>query len=171
MSNTVIPALAPLPPGARVVDVGTGSGAVALALKDERPDLSVVAVDIDSDALDLARENATRLGLDVSFVQADLLDGNVYDAVLANLPYVDAADQLPPEIAQYEPRRALFGGADGLDVIRRLIPRVAGVPVVALEVGLGQAREVGELLRHTGFRSVESLRDLAGIERVVVGRS
>ena len=160
-----------LPPSARVVDVGTGTGAVALALKDERPDLSVVAVDIDSDALDLARENATRLGLEVSFVQADLLDGDVYDAVLANLPYLAAADELPPEIAQYDPRRALFGGAHGLDLIRRLIPRVAGVPVVALEVGRGQAREVGELLCHTGFMSVESLRDLAGIERVVVGRS
>lgn len=157
--------------GARVVDVGTGSGAVALALKDERPDLDLWATDASAAALDLARDNARRLGLEVRFVQADLLDGVSpgFDAVLANLPYVARDATLEPEIA-YEPRSALFAGRDGLDLIRRLAATVVGVPLVALEVGAGQAPQVAGLLRSTGFRSVERARDLAGHERVVVAR-
>jgi release factor glutamine methyltransferase len=159
-----------LPRGASVVDVGTGSGAVALALKDERPDLDVWATDVSSDALAVARENGLHLGIEVSFVQADLLKGldRSFDAVLANLPYVAEGSALPPEIEGYEPDLALFGGGDGLDPVRRLLPMVAGVPLVALEVGLAEAAE--SLLREAGFRSVERLRDLAGHERVVVGR-
>jgi release factor glutamine methyltransferase len=160
-----------LPPGARVVDVGTGSGAVALALKDERPDLEVLGVDVSADALEVARANAARLGLDVDFVLGDLLKGveGPVDAALANLPYVAEGVGLPPEISRYEPPGALFGGPDGLDPIRRLVAMLEGVPVIALEVGLAQT--VSTLLRRTGFRSVEVLRDLAGHERVVVGRA
>lgn len=159
-----------LPPGASVVDVGTGSGSVALALKDERPDLSVWATDVDSDALAVARENRDRLGLDVEFVQADLLAGvdQRFDAVLANLPYVAEGSALPPDIEGYEPDLALFGGPDGLDLVRRLLPMVAGVRLLALEVGLAEA--AASLLRDAGFHSVERLRDLAGHERVVLGR-
>lgn len=159
-----------LPERARVVDVGTGSGAVALALKDERPDLSVTGTELSADALAVARANAERLGLDVSFVQGDLREGNgwPFDAVLANLPYVADGSGLPPEIERYEPAVALYGGPDGLELIRRLVAAVAGVPLVALEVGLAAAVE--DLLRHAGFASTEVLRDLAGHERVVVGR-
>jgi release factor glutamine methyltransferase len=159
-----------LPPGASVVDVGTGSGAVALALKDERPDLDVWATDVSSDALAVARENGTRLGIGVEFVQADLLDGvsRRFDAVLANLPYVAEGSELPPDIAAYEPDLALFGGPDGLDPVRRLLPMVAGVPLLALEVWLADA--AASLLEAAGFASVERVRDLAGYERVVVGR-
>ena len=130
-----------LPSGAAVVDVGTGSGSVALALKDERPDLSVWATDVDPDALAVARENGNRLGLDVEFVQADLLAGvdQRFDAVLANLPYVAEGSALPPDIEGYEPDLALFGGPDGLDLVRRLLPMVAGVRLLALEVGLAEA--------------------------------
>ena len=98
--------------GRRVADVGTGSGAVALALKEERPDLSVVGVDLSPDALAVARSNAAALGLDVEFVQADLLEGvpGPFDAVLSNLPYVAEGSALPPEIELYEPDLALFGG-------------------------------------------------------------
>jgi release factor glutamine methyltransferase len=162
--------------GARVVDVGTGSGAVALALKDERPDLVVVGVDVDPGALAVARSNARRLGLDVSLLQADLLGreelGGGVDAVLANLPYVagGAASDLPPEISLYEPSSALLGGADGLDVVRRLVGMLDGVPLVALEIGFDQAAAVASLLSRAGFESVERLCDLAGHERVVVGR-
>jgi release factor glutamine methyltransferase len=156
--------------GARVADVGTGSGAVALALKDERPDLSVVGIDVDPDALAVARLNATRLALDVEFVCADLLDGRPYEAVLANLPYVACGAALAPEIVRYEPAGALFAGADGLDVIRRLVSLLDGVPVVGLEIGVDQADEVEALLREARFGSVVRLRDLAGIERVIVGR-
>ena len=156
--------------GARVADVGTGSGAVALALNEERPDLSVVGVDVSAGALEVARSNAAELGLDVEFVRADLLDGvpGPFDAVLANLPYVADGSGLPPEIELYEPPLALFGGPDGMDPVRRLLAMVDDVPLVALEVGLGEA--VASLVARAGFRSVEILRDLAGHERVVVGR-
>jgi release factor glutamine methyltransferase len=161
-----------LPRGARVVDVGTGSGAVALALKHERPDLELTGTDVSEDALAVARDNARRLGLDVSFERADLLAGveGPWDAVLANLPYVADGEELQPEIARYEPAAALSAGPDGLDVIRRLVTMVAGVPLLALEVGAGQAGSVRELLGRAGFESAETLRDLAGRERVVVGR-
>ncbi len=158
-----------LPRGASVVDVGTGSGSVALALKDERPDLDVWGTEVDPGALAVARANADRLGIEVEFVQADLLEGvsRRFDAVLGNLPYVAEGSDLPPDIG-YEPDLALFGGPDGLDPVRRLLPAVAEVPLVALEVGLAQA--AASLLQEAGFRSVERLRDLAGHERVVVGR-
>jgi release factor glutamine methyltransferase len=158
--------------GSSVVDVGTGSGAVALALKDERPDLIVTGVDVSVGALDLARRNAARLGLDVRFVSADLLHGvdGPFDAVLANLPYVAADDaSLAPEITSYEPPCALYGGADGLDLVRRLIGMLDGVPFVALEIGAGQADAVALLLEGAGY-SVARRVDLAGVERVLVGR-
>ncbi|MDQ6805224.1 MAG: peptide chain release factor N(5)-glutamine methyltransferase [Actinomycetota bacterium] len=159
-----------LPAGARVADVGTGSGAIALALADERPDLAVTGIDASADALVLARDNARRLGLDVSLVEGDLLVGGPYDAVLANLPYVCDGEDLPPEIARYEPAEALYGGPDGLEVIRRLVGLLGAVSLVALEIGAGQADEVAALLADAGFCQVERRRDLAGHERVVLGR-
>ena len=111
-----------------------------------------------------------RLGIGVDFVVGDLLEGvdGPFDAVLANLPYVPDGVDLAPEISRYEPAVALFAGPDGLDAIRALLTMVQGVPLIALEVGLPQA--VRGLLEDAGFRSVEVLRDLAGHERVVVGR-
>ena len=165
-----------LPAGARVLDIGTGSGAIALALKQERPDLVVSAGDRSADALELARANAARLELDVDFVQADLLDGvsGEFDAVLANLPYVAERDRatLAPEILRHEPPGALFAGEDGLDAIRALIVQLAtrgSVSFAALEVGAGQAPAVAGLLSAAGFAKVECMRDLAGMERVVKG--
>jgi release factor glutamine methyltransferase len=161
-----------LPGGSRVIDVGTGSGAVALALKEERPDLEVWASDVSADALALATENARTLGLAVHFARADLLDGinQQFDAVLANLPYVAEGAKLPPEVAAYEPPGALLAGSDGLREIRRLLAMLAGVPVVGLEVGFDQAGTVAALMVDGGFRSTERMRDLAGHERVVLGR-
>ncbi len=165
-----------LPQGARVLDVGTGSGAVALALKDERPDLLVTASDISEDALAVARSNASRLGLDVSFVRANLLDGvpAVFDAVLSNPPYVAESERfmLAPEILEHEPPEALFAGDDGLAVIGALLDQLAPrtrTRVVVLEVGAGQAERVGALTRAAGFASVRTESDLAGIPRVVIG--
>lgn len=161
-----------LPHGARVVDVGTGSGAVALALKDERPDLDVVGTDVSAEALAVARGNAARLGLDVAFTDGDLLAGITADAVLANPPYVAAGDPLPPDVARHEPRVALLGGPDGLGVIRRLVPAAlgGGAALLAVEVGAGQAPVVAALARQAGFADVATRADLAGIERVVVAR-
>jgi release factor glutamine methyltransferase len=157
--------------GASVLDVGTGSGAVALALKDERPDLRVTGADVSADAVAVARSNAARLGLDVRFVAADLMSGVSADAVLANLPYVATGAALPPEITRYEPAQALFAGPDGLDVIRRAVAAVAGptVGLLALEIGPEQADEVSALLWDAGFASVGVRHDLAGLARVVVG--
>ena len=165
-----------LPKGSRVLDVGTGSGAVALALKDERPDLQMSAGDLSDSALELARENGTRLGLQVRWHQSDLLDGvgDEFDAILSNPPYVQDTDRatLAPEILRHEPPSALFAGADGLDIIRRLTGQVAArasVRLLALEIGAGQAAAVGELMRGASFPTVRAERDLAGIERVLVG--
>jgi release factor glutamine methyltransferase len=159
-----------LPEGWAVTDVGTGSGAVALALKHERPDLSLTGTDVSPNALALARANGRRLGLEVAFVDGDLLAGVACDAVLANLPYVESGARLAPEITRYEPRTALFSGSDGLDAIRRLVPMLGDVSLAALEIGSGQARAVMSLLRDAGFGTVELLRDLAGFDRVVVAR-
>ena len=172
----LVEAVLDLPRGARVVDVGTGSGAVALALKDERPDLEVLATDVSTDALDVAVQNARGLGLDVAFFHGDLLDALEadvrVDAVVSNPPYVRDGDPLPPEVARFEPAVALFGGPDGLDVVRRLVPQALGrgARLVALEVGQGQDGAVAELLRSAGASTVHVVKDLAGIGRVVVGR-
>jgi release factor glutamine methyltransferase len=162
--------------GARVVDVGTGSGAIALALRDERPDLQVTGTDVSAGALAVARDNAARLGLagDVAFVEGDLLAGlGEVDAVLSNPPYVAEGERvaLAPEILRHEPAGALFAGADGLDVIRRLVPAAvaAGARLAAIEVGGGQAAAVRALMVEAGFATVQVRRDLAGIERVVAG--
>jgi release factor glutamine methyltransferase len=165
-----------LPAGSRVLDLCTGGGAVALALKHERPDLELIGSDISAPALELARENARRLGLEVRWLQADLLAGldGVFDAVLANPPYVAEGERagLAPEILRHEPAEALFAGGDGLQVIRRLLEQLvqrADVAMVALEVGSGQAARVAALTRAAGFPAVSRRRDLAAIERVVVG--
>jgi release factor glutamine methyltransferase len=173
-----------LAPGARVLDLGTGSGAVALALAHERPDLLVSGSDISADALEVARANGERLGLQVRWLRADLLEGvpEEFDAVLCNPPYVAESERpsLAPEILRHEPPGALFAGADGLDVIRRLAGQLrgqgqgqgqawGGVLLVALEVGAGQAPVVAGLLRAAGFGALRAERDLAGTERVVVG--
>jgi release factor glutamine methyltransferase len=171
-TETLVEAALDLPPGARVVDVGTGSGAVALALKDERPDLEVVGTDRSAAALAVARANAERLGLDVAFVEGDLLAGIAADAVVSNPPYVEDGAALQPEIARHEPPVALYAGPEGLTVIRRLVDQVAASPArfVALEVGMGQADEVAGVLRAAGFAEARTRRDLAGIERVVAAR-
>jgi release factor glutamine methyltransferase len=164
-------ALEAAPQGARVVDVGTGSGAVALALKDERPDLVVTATDVSEDALAVACANAARLGLDVRFVHADLLEGvGELDAVVANPPYIEDRTELAPEIVRHEPAQALYAGLDGLAVVRRLVAQAAerGAELLAVEVGAGQAVAVEELAHAAGFARTERRADLAGIDRVVI---
>jgi release factor glutamine methyltransferase len=167
-TETLVEVALELPEGARVHDVGTGSGAVALALKDERPDLRVSGSDASEDAVAVARANATRLGLDVPFDVARGLPAGHYDLVVANLPYVrdDEWDALAPEIRLYEPRSALVSGADGLDDIRELIASAPAGTRLALEHAPDQGAAVRALL--VDGRTVQ---DLSGRERVTVGRA
>jgi release factor glutamine methyltransferase len=155
-----------LPPGSRVHEVGTGSGAVALALLDERPDLVVSASDFSQAALEVARANAARLGLDLELHSNWGLPAGRFDLVLANLPYVrnEEWSGLAPEITRFEPREALLGGRDGLDAIRELVAQAPTSTRLALEHSPAQAAAVRELLR-----GAETRRDLAGRERVTVG--
>jgi release factor glutamine methyltransferase len=168
-----------------LLDVGTGSGAIALALAEELSDCTVTATDTSPGALEVARANAARLGLAdrVRFLLCSVPEGESFDLLVANLPYVASADwpSLAPEVTRWEPREALLAGADGLDAYRALLgergsplsrypgKRTTTVAALALEVGEGQAAAVGELLREAGFATIETRRDLAGIERVVVG--
>lgn len=162
--------------GARVLDLGTGSGAIALALKHERPDLDVWASDISDDALAVAVANGQRLGLSVHWLQSDLLEQvpDEMEALVSNPPYVASgqAGELAPEVLRHEPAQALFAGADGLRSITALLAQIAHrdkLRWVALEIGAGQADAVARLMEAAGFAHVQRHRDLAGIERVVVG--
>jgi release factor glutamine methyltransferase len=179
----------------RLLDVGTGSGAVALAVADELPGCEVTATDTSATALEVAAGNARRLGLAerVRLLPGTLpegcgqeREGGRFDLIVANLPYVSERDwpTLQPEVTRWEPREALLAGPDGLDAIRALISALrrrspgriadesalAPTGTVALEVGDGQAAAVGEMLARAGFAGTEARRDLAGTERLVLGR-
>ena len=155
-----------LPEGARVHEVGTGSGAIALALLDERPDLVVSASDASPSAVELARLNAARLGAPLWVEAVAGLPAGDRDLVIANLPYVreDEWDALQPEIRGYEPREALVSGADGLDAIRSLVAEAPAGMRLALEHAPGQAAAVRSLLH-----GAQTRRDLAGRERITLG--
>lgn len=149
----------------RVLDIGVGSGAIALALVDERPDARVTGVDVSRDALALARENAERLGLDVELREAGLEaaeDG--WDLVVANPPYVETLEALQPEL-RFEPESALLGTG-----FHERIARVAATRFLVLEVGDCQAQAVAAALEELGYHCVTVSRDLGGTERVVEGR-
>jgi len=152
-------AIARVPRGARVVDVGTGSGCIAVTLALERPDLHVLGVDISVAALAMAKRNRDRLGARVEFAASDLLDAvKSIDFIVSNPPYIPAADvdTLQTEVRDHEPRNALTPGPRGTEVIERLL--ASGFPCI-LEVGYGQAAQL---------QVDEAIPDLAGIPRVVV---
>lgn len=163
-----------------VLDVGTGSGAVALAVAFELPETAVVGTDESPDAVAVAQANAERLGLaDRIRVQRGALPpGERFDLLLANLPYIaeDEWKGLAPEITRYEPCEALVAGPVGFESIESLLALIAAaggpasVEALALEVGAGQAAAVAELVRGAGYESIDLRADLAGIDRVVVGR-
>lgn len=160
----------------RIVDVGTGSGAIAVALAKALPGALVEAVDISEAALAVARGNAALNEASVAFRLGDLLEGveGGVDVVVSNPPYIPVGDRagMHPQVTEFEPEGALFAGADGLEVYRRLIPqawevlRVGGV--LAMEIGFGQEEGLRELMG--GWGEVEFLVDLWGVTRVVVGK-
>jgi release factor glutamine methyltransferase len=148
----------------RVLDVGVGSGAIALSLKDERSDAQVVGVDVSSDALSLARENAERLHLDVELREGDERAAEAgWDLVVSNPPYVESLIGLQPEL-DYEPKLALLGSG-----FHARLARIARTRALVLEVADGQADEVADALRAAGYVEVRVSADLAGVDRVVEG--
>jgi release factor glutamine methyltransferase len=173
-TETLVEAGLSLSRGARVLDLCTGSGAVALALARERPDLRVSGADLSRDALAVARRNGARLGIEVAWLESDLLLGapGPWDAVLANPPYLAGRDEpsLARELIAHEPASAYRAGHDGLDVIRRLIAQARLVPWLALEVGDDHAGATRSLLAEAGFADIDSLCDFTGVERVLVAR-
>ncbi len=171
-------ALQRLPDAARVLDLGTGSGAIALALKHARPDAMVFATDVSRAALEVARRNAVRLGLEIELVSSDWFAAlataseSTFDVIVSNPPYVRADDPHLDTLVG-EPRLALIGGSDGLHALRRI---VAGAPdhlrrggVLLVEHGYDQGEPVRDLFARAAFRAVATHRDAAGHERVTLG--
>jgi release factor glutamine methyltransferase len=163
----------------RVVDVGTGSGAIALAIKSARPDVEVLAIDRSPGAAEVARANAERLHLEIEILVGDLLAPAAsrapFDLIVSNPPYVPSGDlpQLAPEVLR-EPHDALDGGPDGLTVIRRLLsdarPLLRDSGALVLELGAGQAPRVADLLSAAGYATPTVTRDLAAIDRIISAR-
>jgi release factor glutamine methyltransferase len=158
----------------RVLDVGTGSGAIALAIADELPGARVTAIDASEDALAVARENAARTGLDVELVRRDLFEGlpdGPWDLVVSNPPYIreDEVDALGPEVRDWEPRAAVVGAGttEGVASAARLVLRPGGALV--LETAGGRAEDVARLLRALGYEDVRVRDDLTGLSRVAEG--
>ncbi len=165
----------------RILDVGTGSGAIAVALASNLPVARIHATEESAAALKVARDNAARIGVAerVRFHQGDLLApvaGKLFDLIVSNPPYVaeDDRDSLAVEVREYEPAKALFAGADGLGIYRRLIPAAFDAlfheRYLALEIGFGQEAAVHDLLAGAGFIGIEFTKDLQGIPRVAIGR-
>ena len=165
----------------RIVDVGTGSGAIAVALASHLPDAHIHATEKSAGALKVAQGNAARNGVRerVRFHEGDLLApvaGKLFDVIVSNPPYVAEGDRdsLAVEVRDYEPEEALFAGVDGLGVYRRLIPAAFDAlfheRYLALEIGFGQEAAVHDLLAGAGFAQIEFTKDLQGISRVAVAR-
>lgn len=168
-------------PHPRIVDIGAGSGAIAVALAHHLPHAAITAVDLSERVLAVARENTTINGVDarIRFLVGDLLApvaGEPFDLIVSNPPYVADADRasLSVEVRDYEPALALFAGADGLAVYRRLIPAafaaLATGGSIALEIGAGQSSSVESMLAAAGFALIGFTPDLQGIPRVVTAR-
>ena len=161
----------------KVLDIGTGTGAIAVSIALKRRDARVTAVDISPDALSLARENAQMLGANVEFILSDLFDGvrgRKFDFIVSNPPYLTKDDMaaLQKEVRR-EPALALYGGEDGLDFYRRIIKGAPDVlnthGYIAFEVGAGQTGDVSALL-YDAFEQIEICRDINGVERMVCAR-
>lgn len=163
----------------RILDVCTGSGAIAVALAKHLPDAFVTATDISAPALALAQENAKRNEVTVRFFQGDLLTpvaDETFHLIVSNPPYVSQLDRntLSAEVRDFEPALALFAGSDGLDIYRRLIPAAFSALLpggsLALEIGMDQQASITSLLQSSGFTRIAFTPDLQGIPRVAVAQ-
>ena len=162
-------AIARAPNGARVLDVGSGSGCIAITLERERQDLEVTSVDVSIGALAVAKRNARAHDSNVRFAASDAFDAirGELDLIVANPPYIPRADyeQLESEVRDHEPQIALTPGPRGTEMIERIL-NARHAPVVMLEIGFGQLADLRDVVR--GYDIVDVINDLAGIERVVV---
>jgi release factor glutamine methyltransferase len=170
--------LATRPIPQRILDIGTGSGILAITLALELPDATVLATDISAAALAVARKNAEQLGAAerIGFAASDLfaaLGDERFDCIVSNPPYVATAEVLEPQVREYEPASALFAGEDGLAIYRRLIPEAASHlnagGHLLMEIGYGQRDAVELLLKKAGFGEIRFVDDLQGIPRVAMG--
>jgi len=152
---------------ARVLDIGTGSGCVAIALKNTRPDLTVVSVDISEDALTIARRNAEKVGCDIEFRLQDGIEAarESFDLIASNPPYIGESEATGPGVAEYEPHLALFAGPTGLEFYQRLAGEIRS-PLL-IEVGDSQADPVTVIFESAGHAVVHRYRDLLQITRVL----
>lgn len=162
----------------RILDIGTGSGVIALSLARKFPEAKIIATDVSDDALLLARENAAHLQLDrVEFLKSDLLENidGKFDFIVANLPYISRHDreQLAPEVLR-DPEIALFAGERGDEIIRRLIetapPHLGVGGLLALEIGLSQERALSDFLREKNYGDIEAKNDYSGVTRFLFAR-
>lgn len=172
-------ALKALPAAQRVLDIGTGSGCVAIALAKSLSGATVVSVDISVPAIELAQRNAEMNSVAVDFREGSLfgpVKGEYFELIVSNPPYIPAGeiDTLQPEVRDFEPRNALDGGPDGLDFYRQIIHDAPGYLTpggwLFLEVGMGQSSDVSQMLAENGFSDIYSAKDTGNIDRVVGGR-
>lgn len=172
-------ALRVFPSARSVLDIGSGSGCIAIAIAKNLPAAAVVSVDICPEALELARRNADQNDVAVDFRQGSLFEpvqGEQFDIIVSNPPYIPAAHiaTLQPEVRDYEPRKALDGGTDGLDFYRQIIPlapdHLTPGGWLLLEVGADQSEEVTEIFAKNCFSAIFSAKDPGGIDRVVAGQ-
>lgn len=175
----VTEALQAAPAARRVLDIGSGSGCIAIVIARNLPDATVISVDISPEAIELARRNADRNEVQVDFRQGSIFEpvqGERFDLIVSNPPYISEADieTLQPEVRDFEPRIALAGGADGLDFYRQIIPSAPDHLTpggwLFLEVGAGQSEKVTEIFANNSFSAIFSTKDPAGIDRVVGGQ-
>lgn len=154
----------------KVIDVGTGSGAIAITLKLQKPEIEVFACDISAPALKVARQNAKQLNAEIKFIKSDLLENisEDIDIIVANLPYVPAKNNLPNSVVKFEPHTALYAGLDGLDLYRRLLDQVSNLPKkprkIFFEIGYDQA----DFFRNLPNAKIKIQKDLNQFDRIAI---
>lgn len=160
---------------ARVLDMGTGSGCIAITLKLELPTLMMVASDVSTEALSVAQDNARDMEAEVEFLKSDgfeAINGPLFDVIVTNPPYIGFAEPLAPELTQFEPHQALYSGPTGLEFYERLSNEASGFlephGLIMMEVGYTQAEAVANIFQSQGWRHLKTVNDLAGVARVVV---